>query len=81
MTLRGNYATLSIMNTALSPIVSEFATVEEAEAYEIWKRAKIEKALADTRPCIPHDQVMSSVQALINSKQKKHAEASLVKSS
>lgn len=69
------------MNTVLSPIVSEFATVEEAEAYEVWKRAKIEKAMADTRLCIPHDQVMSSVQALINAKQKKHAEAALVKSS
>ncbi len=69
------------MATTLSPIVSEFTTVEEAEAYEAWKRAKIEKALADTRPCVPHDQVMSGVQALLDAKRKKHAEAALVKGS
>ena len=28
----------------LSPIESEFATTEEAEAYDLWFRAKVEKA-------------------------------------
>ncbi|MFZ6765563.1 stability determinant [Undibacterium sp. Di26W] len=66
------------MTTELSPIVSEFATAEEAQAYEAWKRAKIEKSMADTRPGTPHDQVMARAQAIIDAKQKKHAESSLV---
>lgn len=54
----------------LSPIVSEFETEEEAEAYDAWFRAKVEESLADTRPSIPHDQVMAEVRALIASKAK-----------
>lgn len=69
------------MTTVLSPIVSEFATVEEAEAYEAWKRAKIEKSMADPRPGIPHDQVMAKAQALLDAKKRKHAQAGLDKAS
>lgn len=49
----------------LSPIESEFATTEEAEAYDVWFRAKVEKALASTKPRIPHDQVMAEMRAII----------------
>lgn len=57
--------------TKLSPIESEFATTEEAEAYDAWFRAKVEKSLADTRPPIPHDQVMAEMRALIDRRRKK----------
>lgn len=57
--------------TKLSPIESEFATTEEAEAYDVWFRAKVEKSLADTRPPIPHDQVMAEMRALIDRRRKK----------
>jgi hypothetical protein len=50
----------------LSPIESEFATTEEAEAYDAWFRAKVAKALASTKPRIPHDQVMAEMQAIID---------------
>lgn len=50
----------------LSPIVSEFATTEEAEAYDAWFRAKVEKAMASKEPGIPHDQVMAEMQAIID---------------
>ncbi len=56
--------------TKLDPIVSEFDTVEDAEAYDIWFRAKVEASLADTRPTIPHDQVMAEIAALIEAKRK-----------
>ena len=46
------------MNT-LSPIV--FETEEEAEAYDRWFHAKVERSLADPRPGIPHDQVMTEM--------------------
>lgn len=51
----------------LSPIESEFATTEEAEAYDVWFRRKVETSLADPRPAIPHDQVMAEMRALIDS--------------
>ncbi len=49
----------------LSLIESEFATTEEAEAYDAWFRAKVEKAMTSTVPGIPHDEVMAMAQAVI----------------
>lgn len=43
----------------LSPIVSEFETQEEAEAYDRWFRARVQASLADTRPPVPHDEAMA----------------------
>ncbi len=50
----------------LDPIVSEFDTDEEAEAYDAWFRAKVEAAMASPGPGIPHDQVMAEMQAIID---------------
>jgi hypothetical protein len=61
------------MNTQLSPIESEFATVEEAEAYDRWFRAKVEASLADTRPSIPHDQVMAEMEEIIRAAEQRRA--------
>ena len=52
----------------LSPIVSEFETEEEAEAYDKWFRAKVEASLADPRPGIPHDEAMAGLDAIIATK-------------
>ena len=49
----------------LSPIESEFATTEEAEAYDAWFRVKVDKAMTSTAPGIPHNQVMAMVQEVI----------------
>jgi hypothetical protein len=54
------------MNTPLDPLVSEFATAEEADAYDAWFRAKVDASLADPRPGIPHDQVMAEMHAIID---------------
>lgn len=43
----------------LSPLVSEFRTLEEADAYDRWLRSKVIAALADQRPAIAHDKVMA----------------------
>jgi hypothetical protein len=45
----------------LSPIVSEFETEEDAAAYDLWFRAKVEAALADPRPGVPHDEAMARI--------------------
>lgn len=52
----------------LDPIVSEFATTEEAEAYDVWFREQVHEALADKRPKIPHEQVMAEIRALLDGK-------------
>jgi hypothetical protein len=52
--------------TKLDPIVSEFATTEEAEAYDAWFRAKIEAAIASDEPDVPHDEVMARMQAILD---------------
>lgn len=59
--------------TKLTPIESEFSTTEEAEAYDAWLRAEIEASLADPRPSIPHDQVMTELRAIIAAKKSSQA--------
>lgn len=45
------------MSEVLSPIVSEFETVEQETEYTAWLQAKVAASLADPRPPIPHDEV------------------------
>ena len=52
------------MNTAQS-IISEFETAEQEASYNVWLRAKVASSLADTRPSIPHDEVMARMEAII----------------
>ncbi|MDR3480516.1 MAG: antitoxin [Burkholderiaceae bacterium] len=65
------------MTTALSPIVSEFDTVEQAESYDRWFRAKVQESLVDDSPLIPHDQVMAEIQAVIDQKRRENAARTL----
>ncbi|USU10128.1 stability determinant [Sphingomonadaceae bacterium OTU29MARTA1] len=50
----------------LTPIESEFATSEDAAAYDAWFRAKVERAMASTAQRIPHDEVMAMSRAVID---------------
>jgi hypothetical protein len=52
--------------TKLTPIESEFATSEDADAHDAWFRAKVERAMASNEPGIPHDEVMARMQAIID---------------
>ncbi|NYY09884.1 hypothetical protein C6542_18220 [Escherichia coli] len=54
---RLSYKTGGNMNRALSPMVSEFDTIEQENSYNEWLRAKVATSLADPRPAIPHDEV------------------------
>lgn len=42
----------------------------DPEAHDAWFRAKVREALADTRPAVPHQQVMDEVQASIDRKRR-----------
>ena len=52
--------------TKLTPIESEFATTQEAEAYDAWFRAEVEAAMASDEPGIPDDEAMARMQAIID---------------
>lgn len=56
------------MSTQLSPIESEFATVEDAQSYDQWFRAKVERSIANPGQPTPHDQVMADMRAVIAKK-------------
>jgi hypothetical protein len=44
----------------------------EASAHTKWMQRKAAESLADTRPNVSHERAMSSVQAVIDAKRKKH---------
>ena len=48
-----------------SPLISEFGSAEEEAAYNEWFRRKVEAALADDRPLIPHDEAMARIRATL----------------
>lgn len=60
------------MSTPLDSIVSEFETQEQADSYDRWFRAKVQASLADTRPSIPHDEVMAEMEAIIAEAENRH---------
>ncbi len=41
-----------------------------SESYDTWFRAMVKEALDDTRPTLPHKQVMDDVQTLIDQKRR-----------
>lgn len=53
------------MSTQLDPIVSEFATQEQADSYDRWFRAKVQHSLDNPGQGMPHDQVMAMVDSII----------------
>ena len=59
------------MSKTISPIVSEFDTVEQAEQYEHWFRAQVSASIEDGAPCVPHDQVMADLDAIISEAERK----------
>lgn len=53
------------MNPVYSPLISEFDSAEQEADYAAWLEAKVAASLADTRPAVPHDEVMAEMDALI----------------
>lgn len=54
-----------MMNTTLTldPLIYEFDTAAEAENYDVWFRAKVEKSMRDNRPNLSHDEAMAFIDA------------------
>jgi hypothetical protein len=54
------------MSTApLDPRESEFETEEQAASYDQWFRGKVQEAIDDPRPSIPHDQVAQRIETIL----------------
>ena len=49
----------------LTPIESEFETVEAAEAHDRFVREKVRASLADVRPGVAHDVAMAEMDGII----------------
>ncbi|OYU32430.1 MAG: stability determinant [Comamonadaceae bacterium PBBC2] len=60
------------MNAILSPLVSEFETEAQETSHVAWVKAKVQASLDDTRPGIPHDQVMAEMEAIIVEAENRH---------
>ncbi|MES2321474.1 MAG: stability determinant [Pseudomonadota bacterium] len=61
------------MEPKLSPTEPDFATPEEAEAYDRWFRAKVQASLDDKSPATPHDEVMEKLFEMIEAKRRADA--------
>ncbi|MDR9877127.1 antitoxin [Pseudomonas allii] len=47
-------------------------STDSKTSYDLWFRTKVQQALDDPRPAIPHEQVMSEMNALIQAKLSTH---------
>lgn len=56
------------MPTLPHPDHAGFASAEEAQAYDRWYREKVQAAMDDPSPGIPHEVVMAEMQAIIEAK-------------
>lgn len=66
------------MNAVLNPydpLVSEFESAEDEASYTLWLQEQVDASLADTRPHVPHDEVMAKMDAIIQRYQPKAAAA------
>ena len=57
---------LYFMPATLDPLISEFATDEEANSYDRWFRAKVQAAIDSKEKRIPHDQVMAQADIVMD---------------
>ena len=49
----------------LDPIISEFATQEEADEYDAWFKQQVQESLDDPAPDVPHEEVMREAREII----------------
>lgn len=59
------YAEQYMGMSVLIPSLSTCSTEESAADYDRWFRTQVEASLADTRPSIPHEQVMAEMDDII----------------
>jgi len=51
--------------TVLDPLISKFATEQDANNYDRWFRAKVREAIESPHPRIPHDEAMARLEQMV----------------
>jgi len=64
---------MTATETRLDPLIYEFDTQEEAESYDRWVRAKVQRAIKNPAPPVPHDVVMAELDEIIQIAARKQA--------
>lgn len=54
---------MSAVLSPYNPLVSEYDDADHEARHTAWIQAKVARSLADTRPPIPHAQVMAEMRA------------------
>jgi len=61
--------------TLLKPFEVEVETEEQDSEYTAWFRAKVQEAIDDPGPYIPHDAVMARIREIIAKAEQKQSKA------
>jgi len=64
-----------VSTAVLDPLISEFATEQDAENYDRWFRAKVREAIESPHPRIPHDEATASVERMVAERRKARVDA------
>ena len=64
---------MNVQTILLDPLISEFATQADADSYDVWFKAKVQEALDSKKPRIPHDEAMTNVRAMLESRRQSRA--------
>jgi len=64
-----------VSTAVLDPLISEFATEQDAENYDRWFRAKVREAIESPHPRIPHDEAMASIERMVAERRKTRVDA------
>jgi hypothetical protein len=63
--------------STLTAIESEFTTIEEAKADDVWFSAKVREALESKQPRVSHDEAMAQIAAKLDNLRKARAAGSM----
>jgi len=47
------------------PLIYEFDTEEEEQSYDKWLKSKVQKAISNPAPPVPHDEAIARLDAII----------------
>ena len=68
-----NHSDVGVTKSTRADSSERMKRAHEAAAYDTWFRAQVQEAIDDPRPSIPHEQVMTDAQAVIDAKRLRHA--------
>jgi len=55
----------TVATARLDPLIYEFDTEEEEQSYDKWLKSKVQKAISNPAPPVPHDEAIARLDAII----------------